>query len=230
MISLNIIVKDQAEEFRECLEHIHKYVDQVVIVIDNNSNDIEELMKISHSYHISDRIMILDEWHNSFAEHRNLALDNSSYDWILSLDADERLSQEAIDMLPYYTNQNRYWAIAFRRKNLVSKIDPDYQVRLFRRDKGRWRHRVYEVLTGIPFSKILFSEAKIIHKEIAFKSKPEEYERRKQLLDLDEKETNMKLAWLTVKQARDSFIFPAWITNEEYKKYKKSNKLVDRSK
>ncbi len=231
MITLNMIVKNQSDQLDECLAHIKDHVDQIVVVIDSSSDNVDKLFKIVGKHLTENRdIIIVADWYNSFAEHRNIALLHSTNDWVLSIDADERLEQSTIEMLPYYTNQNEYWAFAFPRKNLVTGVYPDYQIRLFLRYKVTWVHRVHEVLRGIPFDKIFFCNTHIIHKELMHKDttfEMKEISRRKQLLKLDEEETGMSLGWYkSVSSDGIELALPMWKPIEEVKKELKKKRII----
>lgn len=90
MITLSMIVKNEEKYLRECLESVRSVVDEIVIV-DTGSND--NTKKIAEQFGAK----IFDyEWKKDFADARNFALSKSSGDWILYLDADERLNKNSI--------------------------------------------------------------------------------------------------------------------------------------
>ncbi|MCL4401148.1 MAG: glycosyltransferase family 2 protein [Acidobacteria bacterium] len=84
-------------------------------------------------------------WKN-YAEQKNWAAEQASHDWILSIDADEALS-EALEGEIWNLKKNgpRYDAYTMPRLAqylgrwiLHSGWHPDRKVRLYRRDKARW--------------------------------------------------------------------------------------------
>lgn len=91
-----------------------------------------------------------------FAEARNVLLAKIKEPWILMLDTDEMLSQEAVQRIPTLIkkkNIDGYW---FRHRWYYDKTHylkhglfyPDYQLRLFRnKPQYRYIHRIHEELT-----------------------------------------------------------------------------------
>lgn len=92
-LTLSMIVKNEEKYLRECLESVKDTVDEIVIV-DTGSED--KTVEIAKSYNA--RIFYF-KWINDFSAARNFALSNSTGNWILYLDADERLSSESVKKL-----------------------------------------------------------------------------------------------------------------------------------
>ncbi len=86
-ISLNIIVKNEEKFLDECLYSVKNIVDEIILV-DTGSTD--NTIEIAQKY--GAKIFHFD-WINNFSAARNFALKKSSGDWILYLDADERLKK-----------------------------------------------------------------------------------------------------------------------------------------
>lgn len=84
-ISLSMIVRNEEEYISSCLESVRGIVDEM-IVVDTGSTDSTK--EIARRYGAT----VIDfPWVNDFAKARNEALKNSSGEWIIYLDADERL-------------------------------------------------------------------------------------------------------------------------------------------
>ncbi len=84
-ITLSMIVKNEEKYLQGCLESARPYVDEIVIV-DTGSSD--STIKIAKAYGAK----VIDfVWTGNFSQARNESLRHSSGDWILYLDADERL-------------------------------------------------------------------------------------------------------------------------------------------
>jgi len=99
-ITLSIIVKNEEKYLRGCLESVKDVVSEIVLV-DTGSTD--NTIKIAEEF--GAKIFHFD-WINDFSAARNYALNNSTGDWILYLDADERLSGNSIEELKKITNNN----------------------------------------------------------------------------------------------------------------------------
>ncbi len=85
-ISLCIIARDEAENLAALLEQMRGIVDECVVIDtgsrDNQTLEVARRFGARTGHH---------EWCDSFAAARNAALELATGDWILSLDADERL-------------------------------------------------------------------------------------------------------------------------------------------
>ena len=87
-ISLCMIVKNEEDYLPQCLESISDIVDEIII-IDTGSTD--RTVEIAKSYGAK---VYYFKWRNSFSEARNESLKYATKDWILILDADDKLSNE----------------------------------------------------------------------------------------------------------------------------------------
>jgi glycosyltransferase involved in cell wall biosynthesis len=140
-LSVTIITLNEEQNIRACLESV-RWADEIV-VCDSGSQD--KTLEICREF--TDQIYV-DEW-RGFGAHKNLCLDRTSHPWILSLDADERVTaglRRAIEgILAGSEAADGYW---FPRQNYFlgrwmrsSGWYPDHVLRLFRRAKGRFKER-----------------------------------------------------------------------------------------
>jgi glycosyltransferase involved in cell wall biosynthesis len=90
-LTLSMIVKNEEKYLRECLESVKELADEIVIV-DTGSTD--NTLAIAQEFGAN---VFSFEWVNDFAAARNYALSKSTGDWILYLDADERLDSKSIN-------------------------------------------------------------------------------------------------------------------------------------
>lgn len=89
-LSVIIICKNEASRIRSCLESV-KWADEIVVV-DSGSSD--NTLEIVQEY--TDRISINADW-PGFGPQKKLAEDLASFDWVLSIDSDEVISEELRD-------------------------------------------------------------------------------------------------------------------------------------
>lgn len=92
-ISFCAIVKNEEKSLPQCLETVRDVVDEM-IVLDTGSRDktVEIASKMGAKvYHF--------DWCDDFAAARNEALKYVKYDWILVLDADERLTPDVVPQI-----------------------------------------------------------------------------------------------------------------------------------
>jgi len=84
-----MIVKNEEDYLEDCLKSVSGVADEIVIV-DTGSTD--DTLNIARKYNAN---IYNFEWINDFSAARNFALSKTSCEWILYLDADERLSPES---------------------------------------------------------------------------------------------------------------------------------------
>jgi len=84
-ISLCMIVKDEAKHISDCLKSVGHLVDEI-IVVDTGSAD--RTPEIAGSFGAK---VYRHPWQDNFSLHRNQSIGYAAGDWILILDADERL-------------------------------------------------------------------------------------------------------------------------------------------
>ncbi|MDQ4090298.1 MAG: glycosyltransferase family 2 protein [Actinomycetota bacterium] len=86
LLSATIIARDEAFHLPGCLASISPVVDEVVVVDTGSADATVELARAAGA------TVALRPWDGSFAAARNAALDLARGEWILYIDADERLS------------------------------------------------------------------------------------------------------------------------------------------
>ena len=89
MISLCMIVKDEAARLPGCLDSVSSVVDEIVIVDTGSTDDTVALARARGAR------VVRWAWRDDFSAARNDSLRHSRGDWALVLDADERLAHGA---------------------------------------------------------------------------------------------------------------------------------------
>jgi len=164
MITLSMIVKNEEAYLKDCLNSVKDVVDEIVIV-DTGSSDNTKTIAKEFGAKVFDFT-----WIDNFSAARNFALENSSSDWILYLDADERLTESSKDELLNLTKENNNCAYYCRVRsinNLNGKSSVMNYVRLFPNDKsikfeGKIHEQIENSLRKNNFS-ILKSNIEILH-------------------------------------------------------------------
>ena len=140
-LSVVVITLNEAERLRACLESA-AWADELVVV-DAESQD--KTVQIAREF--TDRVLVRP-W-AGFAEQKNFAVAQATGDWILSLDADEEvppelraeiqalLGAEPAEDGYRVPRRNIFWGRWIRHGGLY----PDWQLRLFRRGRGRFVER-----------------------------------------------------------------------------------------
>lgn len=137
-ISVILATFNEEKNIKDCLESVKDLADEIVIV-DGTSTD--RTVEIAGKY--TSKIIVKD---NPLMFHKNkqLAIDKATGDWILYLDADERVTPElAREIKRVVAREPKRAGFWIPRKNIIFgkwiKSDfwwPDYQLRLFKRGKG----------------------------------------------------------------------------------------------
>ncbi|WP_152643423.1 glycosyltransferase family 2 protein, partial [Anaeromyxobacter sp. PSR-1] len=88
-VSLCLIAKDEERMLPGCLESVRGVADEIVLVDTGSTDRTRELARAAGA-------RVLERpWDDDFAAPRNLAAAHATGDWILPLDADERLAPAA---------------------------------------------------------------------------------------------------------------------------------------
>ncbi|MBN2318375.1 MAG: glycosyltransferase family 2 protein [Acidobacteria bacterium] len=144
-ISATIITCNEERNIAEALESL-SWVDEI-IVVDSGSEDAT--LDICRRF--TDKIYYRD-W-TGYVDQKNYAVEKACNDWILSLDADERVSPklqdeiEALNRKGFRESGYRIPRATFFMGRWIKHGDwyPDYQLRLFDRRHGKWQGgRVHE--------------------------------------------------------------------------------------
>lgn len=148
-LSVIIITKNEEEMIKDCLESVRQLADEIIIV-DSGSKD--KTLEIAKKY--TDRIFTYKN--GSFSDWRNFGLKKAKGDWVLYIDADERVTTELKEEIknvvqnPKPKTQNPAYAIPRRNFYLGKEVRfggawPDYVKRLFKRDKlAEWKGKLHE--------------------------------------------------------------------------------------
>jgi glycosyltransferase involved in cell wall biosynthesis len=137
-ISACIISYNEEKKIEDCLLSLQGIADEIVVV-DSLSQDAT--VEIARRY--TDKVF--DQPFLGHIEQKNLAVSKASHDWILSLDCDERLSEELrASILEVKERLDEYDAYRMARRTfyvyrwLNHCWYPDKKVRLFDRRGARW--------------------------------------------------------------------------------------------
>lgn len=87
-ISAYVVASNEEIRIPRCLESIKDFADEIIVVLDEKSND--NTAKIAESYGAK---VVVNKW-RGHAVQKSFAEKQCKNDWILALDADEELSEE----------------------------------------------------------------------------------------------------------------------------------------
>jgi glycosyltransferase involved in cell wall biosynthesis len=146
MISAIILTHNEEKNIKDCLDSV-SWCDEKIVIDDNSSDNTVHIAKKAGAFVFSQRL-------NSFSEQRNFGLHKASGDWVLFLDADERISSALWYEIIQRTNEPIENSTGF----LVNRVDVIWGkklkygesgstkfVRLAKKNSGQWVGDVHEV-------------------------------------------------------------------------------------
>jgi glycosyltransferase involved in cell wall biosynthesis len=147
-LSVLVVAKNEGHNLAHCLAAA-AWAFERVVVVDAASRDAT--LEIARQY--ADVVAVRS--FDNFASQRNFALELASGDWILSVDADERvtpsLATEIDRVMADPVHSYRGFRVPIRsvilgRAFSFSGTQHDQPLRLFRRDSGHWTSPVHETV------------------------------------------------------------------------------------
>lgn len=149
-LSVAIITKDEEKNIRACLQSV-SFADDIVVVDSGSTDRTEEIAK---QFPVR---WFFEPW-KGYGPQRNSSLEKCLHDWVLVIDADERVPEEtAREIARVISGSGPADAYSFRWKNFfhgkwIKCCDwwPDRHTRLVRKSRGRFERMTHEkwVSTG----------------------------------------------------------------------------------
>jgi glycosyltransferase involved in cell wall biosynthesis len=145
-ISAVIISYNEQEKIESCLCSLSSVADQIIVVDSFSTDDTLEICR-RHADKIVQR-----PW-TGYRDQKQFAVSLADHDWVLSIDADERLAEElAAELRAWKDSTPRANGYFLPRRTFFlgrwiryTTWYPDWQMRLFRKSKGNWEGgRVHE--------------------------------------------------------------------------------------
>ncbi len=145
-LAILILTKDEEDNISSVVENAKKCTDEVIIIDSGSTDRTVELAKQSGA------IVSFRAWDGDFSAQRNFALMQTTADWILYLDADERLNDELITAIHHVVDSKPLDAqYVLTRKSVAFEtifnhgvLYPDHVARLFPRTCVKWVNKVHE--------------------------------------------------------------------------------------
>lgn len=146
-LSLVVIAKNEEHNIRECLDSAKGWTDEIVLVDDESSDRTRQIAQ-DYTEKVFIRRMDLE------GRHRNWAASQASYDWILFLDADERMTPELKEEIDGVLSRGDGKTVAFwvPAKNYLGTTWLRYggwsapHIRLYDRRFTRWKELAQDVV------------------------------------------------------------------------------------
>ncbi|SDO33491.1 glycosyltransferase family 2 protein [Vreelandella arcis] len=162
MITANIITLNEEKHIAECIESVAKVCSEIIVV---DSGSVDSTVSIAKS--LGANVIYQPYLGDGFQ--KNIAMDHASNEWILSLDADERLSEEMVEVIKKIDfSQSPFDGYAFRRKNMIGSRwikecgwYPDFCVRLYHHKRAKFSE--VKQHSSVKCESVCMLKADIIH-------------------------------------------------------------------
>lgn len=138
-LSVVVITKNEEKNIEECLKPVSGWADEIIVVDDESIDKTREIAG-KYAHKILVRKMDIE------GSHRNFAYAQAKNLWVLSLDADERITEELKKEIDEVLRQGtKYNGFTIPRRNYIGDYwvryggwYPSPQLKLFRKDKFRY--------------------------------------------------------------------------------------------
>jgi glycosyltransferase involved in cell wall biosynthesis len=149
MISAVIIVRDGEKHIASCISSAKQICEEIIIILDPRTTDSTESICKSLNCKIFTHSFV------DFASQKNFGVTQASYDWILSLDADEQISTSLASEIKSLLPNPPYNAYSIPRQNIIfsKKInfsnwspEDDRHVWFFNKKFSAWVGNVHELV------------------------------------------------------------------------------------
>jgi glycosyltransferase involved in cell wall biosynthesis len=163
-ISVVIITYNEEKNIGRCIDSVVKVADDIVVV-DSFSDDLTRAICLERG------VRFIEREFNNFADQKNFALTQAKYNHILSLDADECLSEQLVQSI---LEIKKSWTNEAFRMNRLSSYGgkwikhgswyPDRQIRLWNKNHGEWRScNPHETVALKPGTEVIHLKGDLLH-------------------------------------------------------------------
>jgi glycosyltransferase involved in cell wall biosynthesis len=160
-LSVVLIAFNEGHHIAKCLLAAQEVADEIV-VIDSGSTD--DTVEVCTAYGAK---VITHPW-SGYSEQKNFGNTQTSFDWILSIDADEVLNEALIQSILKWKHAPQ--SACFKRMtNYCGTFIkhggwyPDVKVRLFKKQETNWEGTIHEVLRGLSKENTFLLEGDCLH-------------------------------------------------------------------
>lgn len=145
-LAILILTCNEEDNIVSVVENAKKCTNEVVVIDSGSTDRTVELAK-EHGAKVAFRA-----WTNDFSAQRNFALEQTDADWVLYLDADERLNDEVVaEVKKIVSGEGMDHQYSFERKSVAfgtkfnhGVLKPDHVLRMFPGNQVKWVNKVHE--------------------------------------------------------------------------------------
>lgn len=140
-----VLTKNEESNIIDVIKNAQIVSDSVLVVDSGSTDKTVELAEQAGAK------VVFRAWDNDFSAQRNFALEHVATEWVLYLDADERLNDELIEAIKkaLASNDDKQYSIkrksvAFGKEFNYGVLKPDFVPRLFKTSHVKWVNKVHE--------------------------------------------------------------------------------------
>lgn len=150
MISVVVLTKNEEKNIIDCLESV-LFADEIIVIDDYSEDNTLDLIKRLKNPKI---IIFQHQLNNNFAQQRNFGLEKAQGEWILFIDADERVPLSLQYEILSHINDPLAAGDGYRIRRIDTMWGKRLEhgetgniklLRLARKEKGAWHGNVHEV-------------------------------------------------------------------------------------
>ncbi len=137
-LSVVVVAKNEEANIEDCLKSVYGWADEIIVIDDLSTDNTVNLAS-----KFSDKV--LSKKQDIEGTHRNWAYAQAKNEWVLSLDADEKVTEELKQEISQALADERFVAYSVPLRNFIGSYWVRYggwypagKVRLFRKDKFRY--------------------------------------------------------------------------------------------
>lgn len=164
-LSVVIITYNEEQNIERCLNSLSGIADEIVVVDSFSSDNTPDICK-KHN------LRFIQHPFEGYVQQKNWALQQARYDYVLSLDADEELSDKLRESIIKIKEKPQHDGYFFNRRTIYCGQHikhggwyPDRKMRLVKKQSGEWKgvnsHDKLEVVTEN--AKIKFLKGTLLH-------------------------------------------------------------------
>lgn len=140
-LTATIITRDEEKNIGDCLASLN-FADEIIVIDSGSTDNTEEICRTHPKVRF-----FYQEW-QGYGKQKNIAASKAKYDWILNLDADERVSTQLRSSIEA-ADRSSFSVARFARQNYFGNRwirycgwYPDYTFRLYDRQRCRFSERL----------------------------------------------------------------------------------------
>lgn len=144
MISAVVLTKNEKKNIVDCLEGL-SFCDEILVIDDNSHDRTVEIARKNGA-----KVMV-HPLNDDFSKQRNYGLDKANGDWVLFIDADERVGNNLANEIKQKVAEGKYNAFFVKRIDTIwgkrlkhGETGSKWLLRLGRKDAGKWAGMVHE--------------------------------------------------------------------------------------